>query len=145
MTERTGGVDARPVPAPDEVSAFYWEGAGRGELLVQRCRACQTLQFPPEVACTTCQSLDLQPEAMSGDAELWSYSVVERPFHAGFVDVVPYVVGLVELREQPGLRILTNVVEAEIDDLEVGMALEVTYERRGDVTLPQFRPAEATR
>jgi uncharacterized OB-fold protein len=53
---------------------------------------------------------------------------------------LPYIVGLVELDEQPGLRMLTNIVEAAPADLEVGMAVEVTFEDRGAVTMPQFRP-----
>ena len=38
---------------------------------------------------------------------------------------------------------LTNIVEAEHGSLRVGMPLEVVFEPRGDVVLPQFRPAPA--
>lgn len=134
--------DRRPLPEPDEVSAFYWDGARAGQLLVQRCPNCSLLQYPPDVACRSCQSTDLRPTEVSGRATLYSYAVVERPFHAGFVDEVPYVVALVELEEQAGLRLLNNILDARPEELEVGMALEVTFERRrGDVVLPQFRPA----
>jgi uncharacterized OB-fold protein len=47
----------------------------------------------------------------------------------------------VELVEQPGLRLLTNIVEADPDLLRIGMRLEVVFEKRGDIGLPQFRPA----
>jgi uncharacterized OB-fold protein len=66
--------------------------------------------------------------------------LVERPFHAGFVNAVPYVVGLVELAEQKGVKVLTNIVEASREDLKVGMPVEVTFEGRGSVVVPQFRP-----
>lgn len=135
--------DARPVPLPDEISAFYWEGARDGRLLVQRCRSCSKLQYPPDVVCIHCQSLDLVPEQMSGRGQVWSYTVVERLFHAGFSDALPYVVALVELDEQDGLRLLTNVVDAEAGEVRVGLPVEVTFEARGDVLLPQFRPAPA--
>ena len=51
------------------------------------------------------------------------------------------MVALVELDDQPGLRMLTNLVDiAEGTDLFCGMNVQVVFEDRGDVTLPQFRP-----
>ena len=137
--------DQRPVPLPDEISGFYWDGAKRGELLVQRCSSCAQLQFPPDVACVHCQSQGLEPEAVSGRGQVWSYCRVERLFHEGFADALPYVVALVELDEQPGLRILANVVEADADDIAVGLPVEVVFEDRGEVVLPQFRPVRGQR
>jgi uncharacterized OB-fold protein len=66
--------------------------------------------------------------------------VVNRPLHAGFVNALPYVVALVELDDQPGLRIITNLVEVpEGTQLKCGMPVEVVFEERGRITLPQFR------
>ena len=90
-----------------------------------------------------CQSTSLVPTAVSGSGSLYSFAVVERPFHAGFVDSLPYIVGLVELVEQEGLRMLTNIVEADAATLRIGLPLEVVFEARGDLALPQFRPLES--
>lgn len=135
--------DLRPLPLPDEISSFFWDGARNGRLLLQRCRLCSCLQYPPDVACTSCQGTELDPAQMSGRGTLYSYTVVDRAFHNGFVDAVPYVVGLVELEEQPGLRILTNIIDSAHDALRVGMELEVAFEDRGEIVLPQFRQARA--
>lgn len=135
--------DLRPVPEPDEASAFFWDGARDGRLLVQRCANCSAYQYPPDVACIRCQSQELVPTEVSGRGTLYSYAVVDRPYQAGFVAAVPYVVGLIDLPEQAGLRMLTNVVDADPGDLRVGMPVEVVFETRGDVVLPQFRPATA--
>ena len=134
-------VDPRPVPLPDSVSRFFWEGAREGRLLVQRCERCSMLQYPPDVACIHCQCDELTPVDVSGRGRLWSYTIVERVFHAGFADAVPYVVALIELEEQDGLRLLTNIVDASPDDLRIGLPVEVTIEDRGERVLPQFRPA----
>jgi uncharacterized OB-fold protein len=136
----TSHSDQRPRPGPDDTSRFFWDGAGEGRLLVQRCAGCARFQHPPDVACIHCQSTDLVPTEVSGRGVLYSYAVVDRPFHVGFVDAVPYVVGLIDLDEQPGLRLLTNIVGAPADALAVGMVVEATFETRGDVSLPQFRP-----
>jgi uncharacterized OB-fold protein len=90
-----------------------------------------------------CQATKLAPTVVSGRAWLYSYTVVQRAFHAGFADRLPYVLGLVELDEQAGLRMVTNIVDASPESLWIGMPLEVTFEDRGETALPQFRPAAA--
>jgi uncharacterized OB-fold protein len=135
--------DQRPIPRPDEASRFFWEGARDGRLLVQRCANCGSYQYPPDVACIRCQSQALVPTEVSGRGSLYSFAIVDRAFHEGFVDALPYVVALVDLPEQAGLRMLTNIVEAEHGSLRVGMPLEVVFEPRGDIALPQFRPVAA--
>ena len=48
--------DPRPVPAPDDVSGFFWEAAAEQRLVLQRCRSCHKLQYPPEICCVHCQA-----------------------------------------------------------------------------------------
>jgi uncharacterized OB-fold protein len=132
--------DSRPVPAPDDVSRFYWEAAADHRLVLQRCRACRKMQYPPEICCVHCQGEEFEAAETTGRGVIYSYSVVDRPLHAGFVDALPYVVALVELDDQPGLRILTNLVDVPAaTPLSCGLPVAVTFEERGSVTLPQFR------
>ena len=132
--------DPRPVPAPDDVTRFYWQAAADHRLVLQRCRACHKMQYPPEICCAHCQAEEFDAADTTGRGVIYSYSVVDRPLHAGFVEALPYVVALVELDDQPGLRILTNLVDVpEGTRLSCGMPVEVTFEDRGSVTLPQFR------
>jgi uncharacterized OB-fold protein len=57
-----------------------------------------------------------------------------------FNERVPYVAAVVDLAEGP--RMMTNVVGCELDDLAVGMALEVEFTDIGDeYHVPMFRPA----
>jgi uncharacterized protein len=137
--------DLRPRPEPDEVSQFFWDGAREHRLLMQRCSHCSLYQYPPDIICVSCQSPELTVTEVSGRGTLYSYAVVDRAFHAGFVDRVPYVVGLIELEEQAGLRMLTNIVDTDPKELRVGLPLEVTFEDRAGTVLPQFRSAGAPR
>lgn len=143
-TANEAASDGRPIPELDDVSRFFWEGAREGLLLVQRCAACHLFQYPPDVVCITCQSLELAPTAVSGRGSVYSYAIVDRAFHSGFVDAVPYVVVLVELAEQTGLKMLTNLVEASPSEVRIGMPVEVTFEDSGRTVLPQFRPLRAS-
>jgi uncharacterized protein len=130
----------RPIPQPDETTRFFWEAAARHQLVLQQCMACGRLQYPPDVACICCQYQGFKLVEVSGRGTLYSFASVDRTFHAAFVAHVPYVVGLIELAEQPGLRIFANVVEAAAEQLSIGTPMEVTFEEREGTTLPQFRP-----
>lgn len=133
-------IDSRPVPAPDDVSRFYWEAAADHRLVMQRCRSCRQLQYPPEICCVHCQGEEFEIAETTGRGTIYSYSVIDRPLHAGFVDALPYVVALVELDDQSELRILTNLVDVPPGtSLRCGLPVAVTYENRGSVTMPQFR------
>ncbi|HVV29887.1 MAG TPA: OB-fold domain-containing protein [Mycobacteriales bacterium] len=141
MTETdVRSMDLRPRPEPNETNAFFWDAAAGHQLVLQRCDACSQFQYPPDVACVHCQCTELTPTEMSGRATLYSYAVVDRLFHVGFASVLPYVVGLAELDEQAGLRMLTNIVDTRPEEVQIGMPLEVCFEDRGEITLPQFRP-----
>jgi len=127
----------RPSPEPDEVSRFYWEGANDGRLMVQRCAQCGTYEFPPTVACPDCLSETLVPTEVSGRGRIYAFTVARQAFDPAFE--VPYVLALVELEEDPSVRILTNVVGAEPHEVTGGAPVSVEFERRGGWSLPQFR------
>ncbi len=79
-------------------------------------------------------------EEASGDATLYTWSVVYQNDLPPFNERVPYVAAVVDLAEGP--RMMTNVVGCEIDDLAVGMALRVEFTDIGDgYHVPMFRPA----
>jgi uncharacterized OB-fold protein len=75
---------------------------------------------------------------VSGRAELHTYTVNHQPWIPGFPP--PYVVAIVEIPEQKGLRITTNLVHCEPDQVRIGMPLRVLFEQREDVWLPLFEP-----
>ena len=60
----------------------------------------------------------------------------------GFPDLPPpYVVAQVALVEDPRVRLTTNIIDADPDDLALGQPVEVTFQQADDVWLPLFRPA----
>jgi uncharacterized protein len=87
--------------------------------------------------CRSCGSVDLGPEEVSGRGVVHSYTVTHFPL-PGFEP--PFAVVLVELEEQEGLRLVSNLADVTPDDVEIGMPVEVTFEDVAeDVTLPLFR------
>jgi uncharacterized protein len=130
----------KPVPVPDETTAFYWDAARDGRLEIQRCAHCGSWRFPPMIACPSCQSEELVPTPVSGRGRIYSFTVVRQAFDLAYAAEVPYVVALVELEEDPGLRILTNIVGAGPSEITVGMPVEVAFEDRDGAAIPVFQP-----
>jgi uncharacterized protein len=131
---------SKPVPVPDQTSEFFWAGASRGQLLVQKCPRCHRFQYPPTVCCEYCQSRDLDVVEVSGRGSLYAMAVMHRAFLPDFAEDVPYTIALVDLDDAPGARMLTNIVEHSGQGLKSGDRLQVVFERRGDLSIPQFRP-----
>jgi uncharacterized protein len=53
---------------------------------------------------------------------------------------VPYVIALVEIDEQPSVRIMTNIVGCEPEDVHIGLRVKVRFAEHDDVYLPLFEP-----
>jgi uncharacterized OB-fold protein len=129
----------RPLPLVTPENEHYWTGGALGELRFLRCTSCRHYIHPPSPICPQCLSKELEVEAVSGRAELLTYTVNHQPWIPGFDP--PYVIGIVEIEEQPGLRITTNIVHCDPEDVEIGMALRVVFEEYDDVHIPLFEPA----
>ncbi len=131
-----------PAPVPDELTQAFWDGVAAGKLVIQRCNSCGKYIHEPTRHCRFCLSKDLGYTEVSGRARLDTFTIVMQPYHPFFMSKVPYNLSVVELEEQDGLKMVTNVVDVDNDDLEVGMKLEVTFrELAPGVTLPYFKPA----
>jgi uncharacterized OB-fold protein len=129
----------KPIPEVTEELRPFFAAAREGRLVVQRCTACGRRRFPPRDICSDCLGRGAEWVAASGRGRVVSFNVMHQLYHPGFAAEVPYAVALVELED--GGRMLTNVVDCSLERLRVGLAVEVTFERRSaDVTLPQFRP-----
>ncbi|WP_133692695.1 MULTISPECIES: Zn-ribbon domain-containing OB-fold protein [Mycobacteriaceae] len=138
--------DLRLAPSPTSESKAFWTGGREGDLLISRCRACGHFFHPPGPACWRCRSTDVAPEKVSGRATVAAFSVDRQPWIPGFEP--PYIVAIVEIAEQPDVRLITNVVDVEPEDMSVGLEVEVFFEDWTDfsgdedsrVWIPLFRP-----
>jgi uncharacterized OB-fold protein len=79
--------------------------------------------------------------AASGDATLYSYTVVRGAPHVDYAHAGPYVLAYATLAEGP--TIMTNIVDVDPEQLEIGQALRATFSLvpEGDIALVRFRPA----
>jgi uncharacterized OB-fold protein len=128
------------LPTPDSETQPFWDAARDGRLLLKRCRSCRRAHYYPRPFCPFCWSCDVDWEEASGNATLYTYSIVHRNDLPPFGERVPYVAAVVDLEEGP--RAMTNIVEAELDALKIGMPLRVQFRPISDqFTIPVFAPA----
>ena len=129
----------RLLPQVTPENEHFWLGGADNELRFLRCGSCRYYVHPPAPLCPECLSRDLSPEAVSGRAVVHTFTVNHQPWIPGFEP--PYVVAIVELDEQEGLRLTTNLVNCEPEDVSIGMRVKVLFEDLGEgVFLPLFEP-----
>ena len=132
---------AKPLPAADDLTKPFWDGCKAHQLRMQRCVRCATYIFFPSPICHACNAAELQWEHLSGKGTVYSFIVVYQATVPGFTNDVPYVVAWVELAEQRGLKMVSNIVGCSHGDVRVGMPVEVVFDDvTSEVTLPKFKP-----
>ena len=128
----------RLLPRLDDANRHFWTSGEDGKLRFLRCQRCGYWIHPPSPRCPSCLSKELEAEAVSGQATLHTFTINHQPWYPGLDP--PYVIAIVELPEQKGLRLTTGIVGCAPDDVEIGMPLQVTFEHYEDVWLPFFEP-----
>ncbi len=128
----------RPQPQVYPWTEFYWTGGADGTLRIQRCNACGRLNHPSGPVCLVCRSFDMGIAEVSGRATVAGFTVNHHQWLPGFVP--PYVIAVVQLDDDPDVRITTNIVGCPIEAVVIGMRVEVTFEHQDAVWFPLFRP-----
>jgi uncharacterized protein len=118
----------------------FWAGLRRGVCQIRRCRECNAKHWPPRFVCPRCQSFEIAWDPVPAIGTLYTWTVVAHQTTPGMTP--PYVVGLVELDEAPGVRLVGNVVNCDPAALTVGHHLTGTFEEIGEgVTVLNWEPA----
>lgn len=128
----------RPLPLLTELNRFFWTSGADGVLRFQECRSCDSLIHPPQPVCRYCHGRDMGVRQVSGRATLIGFTVNQRFALPGMRP--PYVVAQVAIDEDPRVRLTTNLVDGDAENLTLGTQVEVTFLPDDDVWLPVFRP-----
>jgi uncharacterized OB-fold protein len=128
----------------------FWQAAQREELVIPRCDGCGRLVWYPAPRCPDCSGEALSWTRVSGEATLFSWAVVRRALFRAFAEKAPYTTGLVALREDPRVRLVTTLVDCAPDELQVDMPVELVFRRlefpgaETSPLAPMFRPLRRT-
>ena len=135
--------NSMPPPMVDHHTLPFWEACGNQRLTVQRCAACNHAQHPPAPICSECRGSEFEQVEVSGKGTLYTYTAVHQPIT--YEEKLPFIIAVVELDMagtdcRNSVRMMTNIVDAEDSELEVGQAVELAWEKMSDmVSIPRFK------
>lgn len=135
------GTVSRQLPALEQETAFFWTCGAENQLKICRCAGCGFYIHPPLPRCPECGGSQVSPVPVSGRARVASFTVNHQRWVPGLS--VPFVFAAVELVEQAGVYVFTNIVGCPVEAVRIGMIVEVVFEQHGEIFLPMFRPFEA--
>ena len=130
----------------DELTVPFWEGCRRGELLMQRFTASGHFCWPPRPMDPVSRTLEHEWVPVSGRGTVWSVAIPHPPLLPAYTEFAPYNVVVVELEEDPTLRMVGNVVTAadaplnSVDphSVRIGDPVQVVFSEVGDMVLPRW-------
>jgi len=108
-------------------SARNWrETPQRYRYEAARCTRCGQAFFPPRAVCRHCRGREFEKTTLAGEGILETFTVI-RVAPSGFVDQVPYAVGIVSL---PGdVKVTAQIVDGDPEALAIGDRVKLEFRR----------------
>ncbi len=107
-------------PLQDEkntkISQFF-KNLKEGHLTTTKCQKCDKLLWPPRIVCPNCLSNELEWVDLGTQGELYAFTEIRLGAPLGFVQDVPFCIGIVKIG---GLLISTRIDNAKYDELKIG-------------------------
>jgi hydroxymethylglutaryl-CoA synthase len=118
------GVRRPPMPTPS-ATALFRERERNLRFCAAKCRACGTVQYPPQRVCTRCGKRDDFDQVRLADkpAKLFTYAL---DYIAGSVDV-PLAVCIVNF--DGGGRALMTMTDRVVEEIDIDMPLEMSFRK----------------
>ncbi|HEV3450451.1 MAG TPA: OB-fold domain-containing protein [Acidimicrobiia bacterium] len=132
----------RPLPQLTPWNEWFWTSGADGRLRIQGCSDCGSLVHPPTPVCPVCGSRSSAPRVVSGRATVVASTVNRHRWLPSFEP--PYAIAIVTLAEDPTVRLTTNIVGCDPDDVRIGQEVTVRFEQQEDVWVPLFEPTGVT-
>lgn len=135
-------LDAFPDTLIDHDNKELYRGWLERRLLLNRCGNCGRWHHPPRPRCPECWSTDVRPTEVSGRGTVHLLIKLHQGPPAPDVDYkTPHPVATVELDEQEGLRFTSTIVNCPLDEMAIGMPVQLTWIERWGAPYPVFEPA----
>ena len=129
-----------PTPAPlvTQANRAFWDATAEGRFQLQRCNECDIVLWFPRRQCPSCWTENISTFDASGKGVVYSFAIIRKGAML-YKEAGPFVVAYVELEEGP--RVMTNIVDCDVETVKVGMPVEVVWHDTGQGNaLYRFRP-----
>jgi hypothetical protein len=86
--------------------------------------------------------MELEYVPLPGSGTVFTCIVVHEPLHPSMEGHVPYVAAAIDADGAPGMRFVSNVVNCDPGDVQIGQKVKVVFHTVSDtLTLPLWEPA----
>ncbi len=130
------GTAPRSLPVVTPQTEFFWTAGKDGVLRFCHCNNCDALLHPPVPVCRYCRSDDVGVKDVSGRGIVVGATVNEHQWGPEPTD--PYVIVLVAIEEDPRVRLVSNILDADPYSVHVGAKVKVRFEPQDDLAIPLF-------
>ena len=128
--------------SPSPSTLPFWKATAEHRLVLPRCTTCGTYRFPPSPFCWKCRAQAVEWIEHDGDGEIYSFTVIRHAVIPALRDAVPLIAAVVALPGTDGCRVVANIVDADPDEVRIGMRVTLDwYDVREGTTIPVFRLA----
>ncbi|TFG95567.1 MAG: hypothetical protein E4H11_04840 [Myxococcales bacterium] len=135
-------VERFPYAQLDHDNKHLFRGWLDRRLLLNRCDDCSRFHHPPKPICPSCWSSSLTPTEVSGRGVIHLTILLHQGPPAPDVDYAkaPHPVVTVELEEQAELRFTSTVIDCPLEEVRIGVPVELAWIDRFGAPFPVFRP-----
>lgn len=117
----------------------FWTAAKERRLTAAQCADCGHFRMPPTPFCPQCQSQATLWPTLLGTGVIYSFAVCTKSPFPGLPDFV-YIPIVVELDGAPGIRLVSNLINADPAGVAIGQRLTVDWHPVAEgFVLPVFR------
>ncbi|MBI2855977.1 MAG: OB-fold domain-containing protein [Chloroflexi bacterium] len=119
----------KPSPVPDALSKPFWDACNEGHLVMQTCKVCNRMQYPPEPVCAECGSADnLEWREVSGRGRINGYCVMHDSRIRSLQKDQPFNIAVIELEDDPDIKLFSHLPGTPVDEVPVGASVRVVFE-----------------
>jgi uncharacterized OB-fold protein len=121
----------------------YWNAAKSHKLMLPKCGDCEQYCELGASHCRHCLSQNINWIEHNGSGKVYSFTIIHFPVIPSLLDSVPYVPAVIELDGVDGIKLISNVVNVPLTDIEVDAAVSLLwYDRDDGISLPRFTLAK---
>lgn len=127
-------------------SKHHFRGWLDKRLLINRCDDCNHFHHPPKPVCPDCWSTNLTPSEVSGSGTVHLAMHLHQGAPAPGVDYSkgPHPVVSVDLEGTDGTRFSSTVIDLPVEEVVIGLPVELTWIERYGAPFPVFRPSNTS-
>jgi uncharacterized OB-fold protein len=118
-------------PVTPEFRPFF-EATAQERLAFPKCEECHRFHWYPLQRCPHCTSPRLTWADVAKRATLYSWTAVHHAFTEAEAARVPYVVGLADLVEAEGVRLVVAIGRQHLSNLSAGLTGQLDIEHSPD-------------